>query len=455
MPNTLVLIFLTLVLTALCTYIIPGGEYKRVEKNNRKVPVANSFHHVPSQPQGWSIFTSSIKGFSEAANIIAFLLIIGGAFSIIQETGAITSGIHKATLLLSKNKKLHIIFIPVMMIIFSLGGAIFGMCEEVIPFVIIFIPLSISLGYDSIVGLSIPFLGAAAGFAGAFFNPFTVGIAQELAGIPLYSGFAYRIIVWFIITFVTIAFVMVYAIKVHKNPQFSIVYDLDCIKKEKMEALSNTVTLNVRHKIVLSIFFLSIVLLVIGILKWQWYISEIAGLFLGMGIVCGILGGLNSEATAKAFTNGAKDMINPVLIIACARAILVIATEGKILDTILYSLAFFISYFPPIITSWLMFYVQAVINFFVHSGSGQAALTIPIMAPLSDLTGITRQTAVLTFQLCELINPILPTSGVTMGVLGLAGIPWTRWVKWMGILTIIYCILAMILLIWPVMVHWT
>lgn len=454
MPNTLVLIFLTLVLTAICTFIIPGGEYQRVIKNNRKVPVADSFQQVPNRPQGWSIFTSPVKGFSEASSIIAFLLIIGGAFYVVQETGAITSGIHRMTLLLSQNKKLHMIFIPAMMLIFSLGGAIFGMCEEVIPFVVIFIPLSISLGYDSIVGLAIPFLGAAAGFGGAFFNPFTVGIAQELSGVPLYSGLAYRIIVWTIITSVTIAFVMIYANKIHKNPKASPVYDLDCAKKEKMESLSSDVAWNIRHKIVLAIFLSTIVLLVVGILKWEWYISEIAGLFLGMGIVCGILGGLNSDALVKAFATGAKDMMNPVLVIACARAILVIATEGKILDTLLYALSSFISYFPPVITAWLMFYVQSIINFFVHSGTGQAALTMPIMAPLSDLTGITRQTAVLAFQLCELINPILPTSGVTMGVLGLAGISWTTWIKWMAILTLIYCVLAMALLVWPVMVHW-
>lgn len=454
MPNTLVLIFLTLVLTAVCTYIIPGGEYKRIEKDNRKIPVADSFQYVPHQPQGWKILTSPIKGFSDAAAIIAFLLIIGGAFYIIQETGAITSVIHKLTLILSQNRKLHMVFIPVMMIIFSLGGAIFGMCEEVIPFVVIFIPLAISLGYDSIVGVSIPFIGAAAGFAGAFFNPFTVGIAQELAQIPLYSGLPYRIIVWCIITAVTIIFVMWYANKIYKNPSLSPVYDLDCAKKEKMTALDSTVELTVRHKIVLAIFMSAIILLVVGILKWEWYITEIAGLFLGLGIACGIAGGLNSDATVKAFATGAKDMMNPVLVIACARAILVIAMDGKILDTILYALSSFISLFPPIVTAWLMFYVQCIINFFVHSGTGQAALTIPIMAPLSDLVGISRQTAVLAFQLCELVNPILPTSGVTMGVLGLAGIPWTRWIKWMGVLTLIYCVLAMLLLIWPVMVHW-
>jgi len=306
MPNTLVLIFLTLVLTAICTYLIPGGEYARIEKGNKKIPVADSFKYVPHQPQGLNIFTSPIKGFSDASAIIVFLLIIGGAFYIIQETGAITAAIHKITLVLSQNRKLHLIFIPVMMTIFSLGGSIFGMCEEVIPFVVIFIPLAISLGYDSIVGVAIPFLGAAAGFAGAFFNPFTVGIAQQLAEIPLYSGLPYRIIIWVIITAVTIGFVMWYANKIYKNPSLSPVYDLDCEKKAKLNAVDKTVEFTTRHKIVLCIFMAAIILLVVGILKWEWYISEIAGLFLGLGIACAIAGGLNSDATVKAFASGAK-----------------------------------------------------------------------------------------------------------------------------------------------------
>lgn len=455
MPNTLVLIFLTVASIAICTWIIPGGEYQRIEKNKKTIPVAGTFHFVEHHGQHLQILTAPIKGFGEASGIIVFLLIIGGAFAVIQETGAITTMISKTADVLGKNKYLRILFIPVIMAIFSLGGAIFGMCEETMPFILIFVPLAISLGYDSIVGIAIPFLGAAAGFGGAFFNPFTVGIAQSLAGIPLYSGLNYRLIVWVITTITTITFVMYYAHKIHKNPQLSPVYDLDKTKKENLKLTENTdIKVTLQHKLVLFTFMAAMLLLIFGILKWQWYIEEIAALFLALGITCGLLGGLSSDKIAKAYAAGAKDMINPILIIACARAILVIAIDGKILDTILYYLSSGISHFPPIITAWMMFYVQCIINFFVHSGSGQAALTIPIMAPLSDLVGITRQTAVMAFQLCELVNPVLPTSAVTMGVLGLALVPWTRWIRWIFPLLIFYFILSMLLLIWPVMAHW-
>lgn len=455
MPNTLALICLTVVLIAVCTWIIPGGQYQRIEKDGKKIPVAGTFEYMPHQGQFLQVLTSPIKGFVDASSIIVFLLIIGGAFGVIQETGAITAFINKVAHALGKNEYLRALFIPVIMILFSLGGASFGMCEEVMPFILIFVPLAISLGYDSIVGVAIPFLGAAAGFGGAFFNPFTVGVAQKFAEIPTFSGLHYRIIVWILTTTVTIAFVMYYAHKIYKNPKLSPVYDLDKERKAQLHISKNFDTqMTFRHKLVLLGFAAGMVVLVFGILKWQWYIDEIAALFLAMGIVCGYLGGLDADKIAKGYAAGAKDMINPILIISCARAILIVATDGKIMDTLLFYLASGISHFPKVITAWLMFYGQCVINFFVHSGTSQAALTMPIMAPLSDLVGITRQTSVLAFQLCELVNPVLPTSAVTMGVLGFAMIPWTRWVRWMFPLLIIYFLLSMALLIWPVMAGW-
>ncbi|MDQ7824925.1 MAG: YfcC family protein [Candidatus Eremiobacteraeota bacterium] len=455
MPNTLALIFYTVMLMAVCTWIIPGGEYDRIESHGKQVPVAGSFRFIEHVPQSIQIFTAPVKGFADAVSIIAFLLIIGGAFGVIQETGAVAAFIKQTALHLGRNSTLRVLFIPVIMMLFSLGGAIFGMCEETMPFILIIVPLALSLGYDSLVGTAIPFLGAAAGFGGAFFNPFTVGIAQGFAGLPLYSGLPYRIIVWSVTTAVTIAFVMWYAARVHRDPSISPVYDLDQEKREKLHVQQDEGgEVTARHTAILLIFLAGIVLLVVGILKFKWFIEEIAALFFALGIICGYAGGLSSDSIAKSYMAGAKDMINPVLIIACARGILIIALDGKILDTILYYLASFISHFPPLVTAWSMFFVQSIINFFVHSGTGQAALTIPIMAPLSDLVGVTRQTAVLAFQLCELVNPVLPTSAVTMGILGLAGIPWNRWIKWFLPLLALYVLLAMALLVWPVLAQW-
>ena len=194
--------------------------------------------------------------------------------------------------------------------------------------------------------------------------------------------------------------------------------------------------------------------MVLGILKYKWYINEIGGVFLAMGILAGLVGGLRGDVFGKAFVDGAKDMINAVLIIGTARAILIVAQDGKILDTILSAMAGSISQFNPVISAQIMFVSQCVINFFVHSGTAQAALTIPIMAPLGDLVGITRQTSVFAFQLAEYINPVLPTSGVTMGVLGLAGLRWEKWARWIVPLLVLWILFAALALIPPVLMKW-
>jgi len=458
LPHTLVLIYAMVVLTVIATWIVPGGEYERIEKDGRTIPVADSFHLVARQPQGiGALFISPVKGFIEASYIIVFIFVVGGAFAVIQKTGAITAFIHNLALKFGESKALRVLLIPVTMVIFSLGGAIFGMCEETMPFVLIFVPLALSLGYDTIVGVSIPFIGAAAGFAGAFFNPFTVGIAQGIAGLPLYSGMGYRVIIWVVGTAVAVFIVMRYASRVLRNPKNSFTYEEDLEKKKSLDldiANQEEVKLSGAHKRVLILFLLGMALLVFGILRYKWYINEIAGLFLALGILSGIVGRLRSEELARSFVDGAKDMINAALIIGCARAILVVAMDGKILDTTLYYMAKAISNFHPIISSQLMFICQCIINFFVHSGTAQAALTMPIMAPLGDLVGITRQTTVFAFQLAEYINPVLPTSGVTMGVLGLARLRWEKWARWLIPLLIIWVIFGFLSLIPPVLMRW-
>jgi uncharacterized ion transporter superfamily protein YfcC len=208
---------------------------------------------------------------------------------------------------------------------------------------------------------------------------------------------------------------------------------------------------DVRHVATLSLFVGSMVLLVVGVLAWQWYIDQIAVLFFGMGIALGFAGGMGPSRLARTFVTGAKDMVGVVFIIACARALLVIAQDARILDTILYGASNTLSVLPRGVIAQVMFLIQCVINFFIHSGTAQAALTMPIMAPLADLVGITRQTAVYAYQLCEFINPILPTSAVTMGVLGAAGIPWERWARWFLPLMLILVVLSFLLLIPPVL----
>jgi len=456
MPHTLVVVMLLVILVLAMSWIVPSGEYRRVQvqtsEGMRTVTVAGTYQQVEKVYLGPEmVLESPIKGFLDGALLICFLLIIGGSFAIFQETGAVEFGIRSLTDALARRPHLEGLVIPALMTIFSLAGSVFGMSEEVIPFVIIFIPLARRLGYDSIVGVSIPFLGAAAGFAAAFFNPFTVGIAQSIAGIPLYSGLLYRLVTWVIGTVVIISYVMWYARKVKRNPEISPVRDIDLQREAVDTASAGEASWDARHVATLSLFVASMVLLVVGVLKWKWYIDQIAVLFFGMGIVLGFAGGLGPSRVARTFVAGARDMVGVVFIVACARALLVIAQEAKILDTILFAASNSLSVLPQSIIAQVMFLIQCVINFFIHSGTAQAALTMPIMSPLADLVGITRQTAVYAYQLCEFINPILPTSAVTMGVLGAGKIPWERWARWFLPLMLILVVLSFLLLIPPVL----
>jgi uncharacterized ion transporter superfamily protein YfcC len=458
LPHTLVLIYAMVILTVVATWLVPGGQYQRTEKDGRSVPVPGTFAFTSRNPQGLgALFVSPVKGFIDAAAIIAVVFVVGGAFAVIQKTGAVMAFIHNLALRFGRSRALRALLIPVTMIVFSLGGAVFGMCEETMPFVLIFVPLALSLGYDSIVGVAIPFVGAASGFAGAFFNPFTVGIAQGIAGLPIYSGLGYRLVIWALGTAIAVIVVMRYAARVRRDPRSSPTFEDDLERREKLQLnLSPTerVELTPAHRRVLVLFLAGMALLVFGILRYKWYINEIAGLFLALGVLSGFVGRLKTEDMARSFVDGARDMVNAALIIGCARAILVVATDGKILDTTLYAMSRAISHIHPVLSAQMMFLSQCVINFFVHSGTAQAALTMPIMAPLGELVGLTRQTSVFAFQLAEYINPILPTSGVTMGVLGLAQLRWEKWAKWLLPLVAIWVIFGLITLVPPVLMRW-
>jgi len=460
MPHTLVVVMALVVLVLAASWVVPSGEYERTQvetsEGTRNVTVAGTYQQVPKVYLGpETVLSSPIRGFVDAALLVVFLLVIGGSFGIFQETGAVEFGIRHLTDTIARRPHLEGLLIPALMVVFSLAGSVFGMAEEVIPFVIIFIPLARQLGYDSIVGTSIPFLGAAAGFAAAFFNPFTVGIAQSIAGVPLYSGLGYRLFTWVVGTAVMVAYVMWYAGRVKRNPEISPVRDIDAAREALAAETTAHARWDARHVATLTLFVLAMVLLVVGVLRWKWYIDQIAVLFFGMGLLLGAVGGLGPSHIARTFVAGAKDMVGVVFIVACARALLVIAQDAKILDTLLYAASNTLSLLPRGVIAQVMFLIQSVINFFIHSGTAQAALTMPIMAPLADLVGITRQTAVYAFQLCEFINPILPTSAVTMGVLGAAKIPWERWARWFLPLMLILVVLSFLLLIPPVLLfHW-
>ena len=446
-PHTLVIIFSIIILMAIATYIVPGGAYERVvtEVNgqSRTVVLNGSFQYVENEAQGlFSVMQAPISGLEQSAEIIAFLFVVGGAFSLITRTKAIDSAIAKVVNIFKGNE---LLIIPIIFTLFSLGGATFGMTEEAIPFITILVPLMLALGFDSILAVGISYLGCIVGFATAMLNPFTVGIAQSIAEIPLFSGLAYRTILWVITTAVGVIFLMIYARKIKKNPEFSPMYKLDEEKRKKLsQTQSEEIKFTVSHKIIIASIGVCLAVIIWGVLKAGFWIPEIAAVFLITGIFAGIVGGLKADEMAEAFIAGAKDMIGAAMVIGFARAIVIIAENAQIIDTILYGLSSFIGKLPSLLAACVMLPVQMFINFFVISGSGQAALTMPILAPLGDLVGISRQLTVLIYQLGDgFSNAMFPTSGVLIACLGIAGIPYGKWLKWIIPLQIILFICSL------------
>ena len=428
-PHVYVILLTVVVICAILTYLVPAGQYDRVENaDGRMVVDPNSYHQVESTPIGlFGILNSVPKGMVETAGIIFFIFIVGGSFAVVQATGAIEAGLGKITKnMVGKEKAI----IPIVMFVFSLGGAVFGMAEETLPFIPIMVTLAIALGFDSLTGVGMVLAGASAGFAGAFMNPFTVGVAQGIAGLPLFSGMGFRIIAYIGMVSVSILFMYRYASRVKKNPEISSMYEFDKTREDILD-LDKIRDMTTSDKFVLLAVVATIVLLVFGVVKYEWYIQEISALFLGMAIVTALLGKIGFNGFAENLVDGMANMAGGALVVGFARAILVVLTDGTILDTILYVTSNAVSKLPSSLTALGMYVFQCLLNFIVPSGSGQAAVSIPIMAPLADLVGITRQTAVLAFQFGDGISNIFtPTSGYFMAGLALAKVPWNKWAKW-------------------------
>lgn len=516
-PHNLVIVFSIIIFAALLTWIIPGGKFDRqtVEVNGveRSVIVNGSFHYVESQPQTWQIFSAFYKGFINMSHIIVFILMIGGAFWIMNETKAIDVGIFSFLGFTRRMERYRIvkrlgvnnIIISLIMILFSLFGAIFGMSEETIAFAVIFVPLSISMGYDSIVGIALCYFAAHIGFAGAILNPFTVGIAQGLASVPLFTGIEYRTLCWIIVTLAGILFVLWYAARIRNNPRKSPMYEADEYWRQKGNShieeikyhtpvsawivalltgivlivfavkypvteltaglskvsapllpvtagiyfLFSYITLKKSiHFFVLNILAFTMIYLVIGVLGYQWYIMEIAALFLAMGIITGFASGKKPGETTKLFVEGVKDIVSASLVVGFAGGIIAILTDGQIIDTVLYSLSGALEGTGQMSAITIMYGFQSLLNLVITSGSAKAALTIPIMAEFSDIVGLSRQATIMAFQFgAGFTDMIAPTSGVLIGVLGMARVPYVKWLKWVIPVLLILVILGFLLLI--------
>lgn len=453
-PNTLVMLSAIILILSVLTYIVPAGVFERVvdAETGRTIVVADSYHVVESSPVSvFDVFKAIPKGMGEAGYIIFFLFIIGGAFRILQATGAVDSGI-KALVGKLQGKETNLI--PVIMIVFALGGAVLGVAEEALAFLPMIVMLSIALGFDSLTGVAIVLIGSAVGYAGAVLNPFTVGVAQGIAGLPLFSGIEYRMICLVIFTFVSIVYVHRYAKKIKDNPELSPMYHEDKnLNLHTGSAESQEFT--IKHKMVLGLLVVGVAFIAYGVLKLGFYITELGAIFLIIGIVSGLAGGLSISDIADEFVSGAKGLLYAGLIVGFARAMLVVMTQGNILDTVINSAGQIIGSLPPSISAIGMFIVQSLMNIIIPSGSGQAAVSIPIMAPLADAVGVSRQTAVLAYQFGDAFSNILtPTSGFFIAGISMCGISWQKWAKWLLPLFGIWCIVASVLLYTSVLIDY-
>ncbi|MBK9291480.1 MAG: YfcC family protein [Bacteroidetes bacterium] len=514
-PHTYVIVFSIILLAAVLTWIIPPGKYVPVDgtltfRYKHELPDDVAFK---SQPQTWQVFAALFKGFVKQSNIIIFILMIGGAFWIMNLSKAIDVGIFsflRFAQRLEHNgivRRLGVnnIIMLLIMTMFSMFGAIFGMSEETIAFAIILIPLAISMGYDSIVGVGLVYVAAHLGFAGAILNPFTIGIAQGLAEIPLFSGLEYRLVCWAIINAVGFWYILRYAAKIKRNPTLSPVYEEDAYWRQHLEINQEEIkyytpkpawwvfgailvvlgafawiypstrlsigeagaTLPIIpllalifaaagffslrrsvHYFILLLLTYTILFLIIGVMGYDWYVMEIATLFMGLGIASGIAIGLDANNIATSFLDGVRDILSAAIVVGLAGGIIVILEDGGVIDTILYGLSKSMDNFGQIASVGTMYLIQTIINIVIPSGSAKAAITMPIMAPFSDLIGVSRQATVMAFQFGDgFTNMITPTSGVLIAVLGVARIPYQKWVKWVWPLIAILVVLGFLLLI--------
>lgn len=425
--NPFVLLFSVLVVMAIFSYIIPAGEYTRTLVDGRNVVVPNSFKTISRTPVSFlNIFSAVHDGMVESSPIIFYVIIIGGMISVMNSTGSLDA------LLASTSKKLakkRLLFISVLVLLFSLGGTLIGMGEESLIYIPIVVPFALAMGYDVLTGVAIVMLGMCAGFTTAIINPFTIGIAQGIAELPMFSGMALRIALYVVIYILVVAFLYRHGEKVRKDPSIG-VWDIHNIYTKSNDKEDKNIKLETKHKLILLSFVVGMIILVFGVMKYSWGMSEYSGLFILISIAMALIWRMSPEEYIKHFLKGASDILPGALIIGVARGIVVVLTNGNIIDTILYYSSTLLQHLPTSLSVIGMFLVQGTIHLLVPSGSGQAMLTMPIMIPLSDLLNVTRQTACLIFTLADgLGNTWIPTSGILMAVLAMNKIPYRKWIK--------------------------
>ena len=447
--DSLALIFSIIVVAQLLVYAIPQGQFERQpypDNPNRTMVVAGTYEYTASDRQvsihPWHFLTAIPKGLASAQNIIFLIFIVGGVVAIMRESGAIDAGLHRAVARFGGSPW---ILIAGCLVLFSLGSYTIGLGEEYVPLIPIIVTMSLAMRMDAIVAMGMVWVPYGIGWACAGTNPFGVIIAQNIAGVPIFSGWAFRLVM--MAAFLTVAFhhLYRYAVTVRRAPEKSFVRHVDYSRGFELPA---DVALTGRRIAVLLVFAASVVGFVYGAKVFGWYIDELNAVFLGIGIVTAAIAGMSPGDTSRAFIRGAAEMTAAALIVGFARTIEVVLSDGQIIDTIINSIANLLTDFGAEASAIGMLVVQTICNFFIPSGSGQAFVTMPIMSPLATLTGVPQQTAVLAYQFGDgFTNMIVPTSALVMGALTLGKIPYGAWVRFVGPLLLKMFALAIVFLI--------
>ena len=442
--NPMLFLVVVMIIVVIASYLVPAGSFERVYDAavDRDIVVPGSFQYTEQNPIGFfDLMMSLTLGIQNASYIIAFLLIIGGMFAIMDGTGAINSGL--ANVVRAMRGK-ELIMIPVLMTVFGLMSCFCANFEEFLAFVPLILAVSLSMGFDSMTAMGIVFGSVAAGYGGAATNAFTVGVAQSIAGLPMFSGMTLRLVLFVALLLVSMAYVMWHANRVKKHPEKSPcrTADLENAKKYVLD-VENIAPLTGRQKLVLVVLLLAILWTIYGVLVHGYYIDELAAVFLTAGVVAGLLGGSRPSRICDDFLKGAANMLAPCMMIGMANAVVLMMTDAGIIDTIIYALSNLLLGLPSTLLAIGMFLVQTLFNLVVPSGSGQAAITMPLMAPLADMVGVTRQTAVLAYQLGSTFTDFIgPTSGEILVAGAMCGIAYPKWFKWLLPLFCLWCLVA-------------
>lgn len=437
-------LIIMVILTVIATWILPAGEYNRiVSDTGRTIVDPDSYHLVSKNPAGIADFFKSFHyGYLKASGVMAVVTFIGGAFGVLKGLGILDAVVKKLTQKMAN--KSFIMLSGVIMTTIAIHHSFTGMRELDVVFVALIIPVCLKMGYDSMTGVAVVFLGSLAGFAAALANPFFTGIAHQIAELEMYSGMWYRGIVLVFLLISGLIYLSYYAHKVKKYPEKSITYDIEAVNKQRFlseETEEKVEELSTRKKLGGVTFLVIFIYMVYGCMKLKFGYAQLSGCFVAMTFLTGLVSGISLNETCYLMTDGIKDILIAVLIIFFARSILVIMENAKIVDTVIHFLSQFVVGTSSTISAMVLFILQCFINFFIPSGSGQAVITMPIVTPLADLGNVTRQTACLASQLGDgITNYLYPTNGTLMAALAVGGLTYTHWFKFIWKMFIVWTV---------------